>query len=353
MKSTGIALGVLAAAATAASLSPSAAKGPDRPIFERFPAPRSAHLATAVSVPTWTYNWTYSGSSYNAAIVGTNPSAGSASTTVPVYVIPVQLTYGTTTESPLTKLAGSSQTVISNTLASPMFSSAVDFSEAGKDLGSTQYIDAYARGDIYGLLSNPSGYHVLLGTPKIEKLVKIKVPTGSGSVATDFGVKVINADINWFDTNVVQKNLTRLKIPSNAFAIFVTTQTYLTESGGQCCIGGYHSQAPSGTTYSHFTYIQKAGVFSQDVSALSHEVGEWQLDPFTTNSSSPCGGLLENGDPLEGTANYGDYPYTSNGFTYHLQDLVNLPYFGAPKTVSAGGNVTFQGTKLSVCQNGQ
>jgi hypothetical protein len=39
---------------------------------------------------------------------------------------------------------------------------------------------------------------------------------------------------------------------------------------------------------------------------------------------------LENGDPLENNSNFGAFPYTLNGFTYNLQDLVTLPYFGAP-----------------------
>ena len=68
------------------------------------------------------------------------------------------------------------------------------------------------------------------------------------------------------------------------------------------------------------------------VSVLSHEIGEWADDPLTLNYNSnntPCG-ILEVGDPLEGNPNYGAHPYKLNRFTYNLQDLVTLPYFGAP-----------------------
>ena len=68
------------------------------------------------------------------------------------------------------------------------------------------------------------------------------------------------------------------QINPTTFPIFETTNTYLTEGG--CCIGGYHS-ANGAQTYAHFTYITFAGDFSQDVSALSHEVGEWMDDPLT------------------------------------------------------------------------
>jgi hypothetical protein len=35
--------------------------------------------------------------------------------------------------------------------------------------------------------------------------------------------------------------------------------------------------------------------------------------------------------------NNGDYPYKQNGFTYHRQDLMFLPYPGAPASTSANG----------------
>jgi hypothetical protein len=166
-------------------------------------------------------------------------------------------------------------------------------------------------------------------------------------VAVDFGVHVINADINWFDAKA-ESLLTSLGLPVDSLPIFLVTQTYLTESG-ECCIGGYHNY--NGTqAYSVFSYIQTAGVFSQDVSALSHEVGEYVNDPYVNNNSA-CG-IYEIGDPLEGDANYGTYPYTLGGFTYHLQDLVTPVYFGAPASTTVHGWDTFQGTSLSVCENG-
>jgi hypothetical protein len=105
-----------------------------------------------------------------------------------------------------------------------------------------------------------------------------------------------------------------------------------------------------------FTYITDVGSFAQDVSALSHEIGEWLDDPLTNNAVA-CG-IYEVGDPLEGGQPghpYGTWPYTLHGFTYHLQDLVFPPYFGAATTTAlpAPYDFTFQGyTGLSVCSNG-
>jgi hypothetical protein len=53
------------------------------------------------------------------------------------------------------------------------------------------------------------------------------------------------------------------------------------------------------------------------------------------------------------TPTFGDFPFTgNNGFTYNLQDLVTLPYFGAPPSTSVNNEFTFQGESLTVCQNG-
>jgi hypothetical protein len=107
--------------------------------------------------------------------------------------------------------------------------------------------------------------------------------------------------------------------------------------------------------YAHFTYIDKP-VFAQDVSALSHEVGEWADDPLVVNiNGNPVAcGILETGDPEETFANYGAFPYTLGGFTYNLQDLVYIPYFGAAPGISANSSLTFQGNPfhLTVCSNG-
>jgi hypothetical protein len=111
------------------------------------------------------------------------------------------------------------------------------------------------------------------------------------------------------------------------------------------------------------TYISNSGkniVFSQDVSALSHELGEFYDDPLVNNSNIPSlcstqgnhNSIYEVGDPIEVDANYGDYEYTLGGLVWHLQDLTLPTYFGAKKNTSIPFNQTFQGTKFSVCQNG-
>ena len=309
----------------------------------------NVHMPASVFAPTWNFTYKYSGTSYTEEFIGTNPSAP-ASTTVAVYLIPIKLVYGTTTEDPLATVSGGTTNVIQQVAASPLFQY-YNFKFGSTAIGLTQYEDAFAKVSVWKTGGSSTDYHVLLAQPKVTAEQTITVPKAQGGLQTDFGVPVIVANINYLDPKF-QALITTLKIPSNALPIFITTQTYLLGSTNKsdCCIGGYHSVDASGQPYAHATYITKSGAFSQDVSALSHELGEWVADPYTDNNS-PCG-IYEVGDPLEGDANYGDYPYALGGFTYHLQDLALPPYFGAPKGITLKNLKTLKGTSLAVCANG-
>jgi len=334
---------------------------PARPMYGHLkPNLRTDIKTPATPLTTWNGSFTYLGHTYKYNMVGTSPSTGT-STTIPTFIIPVRLSYvtskGTQVFSPNQKLSNG-QTAIQNTVASPIFATGIDFVSDKTDMGSTQYIDAFQRANFWGTVSTHTGYHLLLGTPKVMPVLSLTVPSVDGRVATEFGVRVGLADINWIDTQF-QTYMTKnsATIVPNSLPIFVTYDTYLTSGG--CCIGGYHNSFGSSTApqaYAHFTYINHVGAFSQDVSALSHEIGEWADDPLVVNTSgnSVACGILEVGDPEEGFTNYGGFPYTLGGFTYNLQDLTFLEYFGAPNTTSVGGQLTFQSNpfSLSVCSNG-
>ena len=317
-----------------------AAEPPPRPMFAVVPhlTPNVKLPNAAALPPTWKFSFAYQGTTYTDAFIGGDPSTAT-SVTVPIVLIPLTMVYGSTTEA--------ASTIIKKIEKSPIFSP-MDFNFGGTDIGVTQYEDAFAKVNVWNIGGSASGYHVLLGKPKVEKTQTLTIPANDGSVGTEFGATVILAGFSWFQGQI-NKLLTTVSIPEDSLPIFVTTETYLTSGG--CCIGGYHSVGGlSRQPYAMFTYIQESGAFSQDVSALSHELGEWIDDP-NTNNNSPCG-ILEVGDPLENDSNFGTYPYKLHGFTYHLQDLALLPYFGVPKGTTLNQLFTLQGTKLTVCQNG-
>ena len=73
---------------------PSSGRGPigGHPMFTvlSWGHPAAARV-TAASVPTWTGSFTYSAKTYNFTMVGTNPAAGSVTTTVPTEILPLKV----------------------------------------------------------------------------------------------------------------------------------------------------------------------------------------------------------------------------------------------------------------------
>jgi hypothetical protein len=333
-----------------------------RPMFTTLPSSTPGHhapLHPATPLPQWNGSFTdLTGHQITYTMAGTNPATNNAPTTIPLVVIPIKMVYGSNngnmTFDPNAHTVSNGNTVTANALASPLFKTGVDFVQGGVDLGNTQYIDAYQRGNFWSSVHTNTNYHVLLGSATILPEQTITVSRRDGKVVTNpFGrTKVGEMGINAFDAKLqtFMQNLSA-SITPGVLPLFITYNIFLTQGG--CCIGGYHSangSQPAGQTYSYATYVDEAGSFSQDVSALSHEIGEWMDDPFVDNSvNCTDNNIMENGDPLENNANYGGYKYTLNGFTYNLQDLVFIGYFGAPRSTSVNSWLDFQNAKTTVC----
>lgn len=324
-----------------------------KPRFERL-TPRylgNVLAPTTPTVPNWTGAITPGGT--NFTMVGTDPSVTNTTTTVTVYLIPIRILVSPTPGGIFdpSHVLSNGRTVIQNTALSPIFNAGIDFVQGGVNVGNTQYEDAFQRANFWTDVETNTNYHVLLNLVVLPE-VSMAVPSASGKTGTEFGVHAALVDINFFDAQLQSIISSNSTITPNSFAIALTYNTYLTSGG--CCIGGYHSafgSAAAPQTYGHFTYIDNPGAFAQDVSALSHEAGEWMDDPFINNSACN-GGLLEVGDPLEGGPNFGAFPFTLNGFTYNLQDLVFLKYFGQSPVTSVNNWFSFQNANLSVCSNG-
>jgi hypothetical protein len=313
--------------------------------------------ASTARLQTWNGSFNFSGRTVAYNMVGAAPSANTT-VTIPVYIIPVKIVViqrSTKFTFDPTQVLPNGNTVVQNTVASPIFDATTTYTLGGVNVGTTQYLDAFQRANFWGTVKNNPNSHLLLGGPTVLPVQTLSPPANYGTAASPFGFNAGIVDINWFDSQLPML-ITKLGIAPNALPIFLTYDVYLTQGGG-CCIGGYHSSEgliSNPQSYVHATYVDRPGVFAQDVSALSHEIGEWVDDPLTVNykgNYTPCG-ALEVGDPLEGTAHFGGYPYVLHGFTYNLQDLVMLPYFGAPPSTSVNGWLSFRGENLGVCSNG-
>jgi hypothetical protein len=343
-------------------------------------APLGTTTATSSSttpLQTWTgtISSTADGSqaatTYTYTMVGQMPTPTAGTTVIPTVLIPVRLNFKYSRKAiyvfdPNVTDSGclGSSTATALTQGSPLFNN-YDYNLNGTDVGTTQYVDAFQRANFWtnpdgspNVSSNPN-YHTLLGTlsgaPGVSTLAEQSVtvtssdfgnPNGAVYVASGtcgsntgytnhagyFGVM----NINYWDP-VAQSLLTNLKIQPNTFAIFLFYNAVLSNGNptnqNNCCILGYHNAfGTSSQTYAVAEFTEQ-NIFQgvQDITAMSHEVGEWMDDPLLTNKTPAwfngtltCQTLLEVGDPLDGTS---FSPVTMNGFTYNPQELAFFSWF--------------------------
>jgi hypothetical protein len=336
-----------------------------KPLFLALPAKAAPHHAFVPGGPLVQWNGSFVdhlGQTVTYTMVGTDPSKTNVVTTIPVVIIPIKMMYGALngnmTFDPMTTLSPNGKSVVHDLIVSPLLNGRATFVQGGTNVGTTQYIDAFQRANFWSFVQKNQKYHVILGKPTLFPEVGIRVRPGVGLVQTNpFGTQPTGTmEVDVFDQHI-QSLLKGLKhqITPNTLPLFVTSNVYLTEGSALqvCCIGGYHSaigSQPDGQTYAYATYVTEKGVFSQDVSAFSHEIGEWMDDPFVDNSVNCAdNNAMEDGDPLENNPNSGAYPYVVNGGTYNLQSLVFIGYFGAPRSTSLHSWLAFQNDESSVC----
>jgi len=362
-----IALATLALAAAsplaqAASVYPRPANA--KPMFLVLPNHHLRAPAGAPLEPLTQWNGSFTdqlGQNITYVMAGTDPGASDSATNIRVLIVPVKVVFGANngnmTFDPLAVTLPGGQTLIDNVLASPLFSTGTKFNQGGTVVGRGEYIDAYQRANFWSSVSTNKHYHVNLKVAAtLQPELTITVKARQGKVITNpFGSNPAGEMyVNAFDKQVIAYINANPRIRPNELPLFISYDTYLTEAPLEgCCIGGYHSaldSEPNGQTYAYTTYEDEAGSFSQDVSAMSHELGEWMDDPFTDNSVNCADNtIMEVGDPLENNANYGAYPYLLNGFTYNLQSLVFIDYFGAPTSGPVNGWYSFQNDMAGRC----
>jgi hypothetical protein len=305
----------------------------------------SQSLAGA-TIPLWNGALPSPAEAYPFVMVGTDPAQGSVTTTVPTVIVPLIFQFhngGTHGLNPTLDTCSGPHSALNLVRNSPIFQS-VPFTAGPTSLGTTQFLDAFQRGNFWNDVSTTSpNYHILLSKTGQTAAVVVSVPTSEGSWMPLNGNKcprVGLVDIDWFDGTIVSRLLSRMAaLKPTVFTIFLTYNVFLTESG-QCCDLGYHSQI-YGTkgmqTYAVAAYpdpnlFDEASI--QDINPLSHEVAEWLDDPLTETDVNitpawgdvgefggvgDCSDYLEVGDPLTGT----DFavPNPKTHFTYHPQDL--------------------------------
>src|SRR5438270_5167287 len=245
--------------------------------------PRSA----VITVPTWNGKFTFSSSgrkkTFSYAMVGTSPWAGSATTVVPVQIVPIALIF-----SNGRTLDGASR--LASTVASPIFQ------PFESQTGFTQFGDAVGRASFHSVVQSRSpNWHVLLDEPTVLSTQNITVPAESGLEFTGStsGAPIGLVDLDWFGKQI-EALLKSLNPDPRRLTIFLTYNTFLFSGNpSNCCIVGYHSAVASlgpGNAQDIHTFVwathNDPHIFAvplQDITALSHEVAEWYSDPLVSN----------------------------------------------------------------------
>jgi hypothetical protein len=354
-------------------------------------------LVTDLTVPHWfnTYVDGSNGKTYGYNMVGVDP-ATNATSTVPVDIIPLNISFAADGGFPL-----NGTDVVPSTVASPIFqsndySTVTDSTSGAGPLSAAnvgQYEDAIMRSQFNKV---GSAYHLNFGTPNVWAPVTFNVPRNQGFIAGGDTFLVGLVNVSWF-SGQLNNLMKQLNLDPTHLPIFLTNNTMLyigpdPSKPGTCCIIGYHGAAHStgsGTgrvhsnsgsqplqTFAYAAYTAPGtfgddkdpatgGYWIKDIHALSHEIAEWGDDPFVNNAVNPwltptapqygCTGVLETGDPVVGIGfkigtNTFDTTIHSDG-GYHPEDEVFLPWFArtSPNTTSqaiqggTNGRYTFMG----------
>ena len=236
---------------------------------------------------------------------------------------------------------------MNRTIASPIFKKK-QYTWGHTSIGGgapLQYVDAFQRANFWSQ-TQPTGinpnYHVNVKIGAGYSHVATATLNVSGYPEYTGGCEpLLELDINawdtWVQNSLLPSAASQLGAGPKTFPLILVHNVVFTENGGSvCCVLGYHNYIPStpAQTYGVADY-DNTGAFGasvSDVSAMSHEVGEWMNDPTGGNPTKPWGHIgqvsgcqnnLEVGDPLSGTV----FNDPKGGFTYHVQELAFFSWF--------------------------
>jgi hypothetical protein len=332
---------------------------------------RASELA-GTTVPEYTASVKVGTKNFTYTIVGKNPAikVANPATTVNAEIVPLIMKFsnGDTWDPTKVDSCDPGASALARVQKSPIVV-AQAHTFGGTSVGNVQVTNAFQRAEFWKD-AKPGGINPTYGVKlafKTLKPVTINVPAAQ---RTTFGIGCGNgllgaANINWLDPflqNTVIPSLSSQGVGTTTFPIFVLHNfvEYIGNSGN-CCVLGYHNTYNVGggaQTYGLAMY-DNSGAFSgsSDISAMSHEVGEWQNDPNTVNPTPPWGHIgqvsgcqanLEVGDPLSGTT----FTDALNGFTYNPQELAFFSWFYHQKpSLGVNGWYSDQGTFTTPAAN--
>jgi hypothetical protein len=300
------------------------------------------------SFPHFTSSFAVGGQTYPYTMVGRPPASGE-STTIRTVIVPLRMNF--VFFGPDQDRVFEPTRAVENIVRSPVYN------DAPFPNGVGQYGDQLQRAAFWNQMDRGHHWHVKLAPPRVLAPVTIEVTPETGTlqqISADPNDLIGLALFDFVDAEI-RTILQFIELEPDEVPIFVTDSVYNEALGYHDAFAETHRSGPP--TLRTFVYtswfdVSQLGDLLADISTFNHELAEWLNDPYVNNvvptwryppESDPravCSfnPLLEVGDPQGNGPTFDDFPTVVmplNGNTYHLQQVVMLPWFADETPSSA------------------
>lgn len=307
--------------------------------------------ASGSTIPLWRGSATYRSIKYKYTMVGQSPFSvlDNPLATVNAWLVPVTVSFRdaegnllhTSDPTARDRKCSPEGTAFELTQDSPIFQP-FPYVVAGINIGTTQYADAFQRANFWKFVQRDN--------PDYSVTMKLRLGPVLDLTAIGFPVKRAPCGklgkiqhAAWDDYLQTQAfpQLARAGVKPTDFVVFLAYNVaWYERKASDCCILSYHTAFKNPTfggaiqTYASADY-ETSNSFAafKDIYALSHAVTAWIDNPLLNNDTpawghigpvSGCRTDLDTGAALIGTTADILMP---NGFTYHVQDALFVPWF--------------------------
>jgi hypothetical protein len=308
------------------------------------------------SFPHFTQSFVYNGQEFPYTMVGYQPRSGKSTTVRPV-IIPLRVRFQFFEQDATFE----PDIAVNNILASPIFN------EAQFANGKGQFGDQLQRATFWNKMDREHRWHVRFSKPRVLDTVDVLVEPDIGDLfqlGDDPSTLIGDVRFGAMDSTI-HTILQFVDVDPDEVPIFVTYNVFADALGyhDAFVVGSKHGNDVLQTLiYTSWLEQDLVGSLLADISTINHEVGEWLNDPYVNNvvttwmypppddprTECSFNPLLEVGDPQGNGPTFDDFPTVViplNGFSYHLQDLVMLPWFtGEVPSSAQNGWYDFPGT---------
>ena len=291
------------------------------------------------SLPHFSSSFTVAGVTYPYTMLGYPPPSGRPAHIHSV-LVPLRMKFAGFGPNKDVAITFDPKDAVTNILHSPIFQ------DASFPNGVGQFNEMMQRATFWNKMDAEREWHVKFAPPKIMHTIDIEVTPEFGTLIQSGSAMFGDVLFDFLDSQA-RTIIQLIGFDPDEIPIFVTQNC--TAQGR-----GYHrafsipnedgSETFQTAIYTSWFDPALVDPMFADVSTLNHETGELFNDPFINNAvpewrnppeSDPAAGcafnpLLEVGDPQHNRQTLFDFPAVAisvDGVTYHLQDLVMLPWF--------------------------